>query len=106
MKNKLLLLAFVAGSIAMPSCSKKDDPTPCSTAWGTELQTELNAVITAGQVYGNDPTPANCTSYKASYQAYINALKPYGDCSSLTGQQRTDFNTAVADAEADLATLC
>jgi hypothetical protein len=107
MKKNILLLAFVAASLAFGSCSKSnDDPTPCSTNYGAELQTELNAVINAGNIYANDPTPANCTSYKASYQAYLNELKPYGNCSALTGQNRTDFNNAVAEAEASIADLC
>ncbi|MGC1244332.1 MAG: hypothetical protein WA874_22265 [Chryseosolibacter sp.] len=109
MKTKLLMVAMAALLLGFPSCNNDDDKdkTPaCSTAWGTELQTELNAVINAATVYGNDPTVANCNSYKTSYQAYLNKLKPYGNCAALTGQNRTDFNNAVQQAEADLATLC
>lgn len=108
MKTTFFLVAMAALLLSFPSCNgdDDDDKTPaCSTAWGTELQNELNAVINAAQAYGNDPTPANCNAYKTSYQAYLNKLKPYGNCSALTGQNRTDFNEAVAEAEADLATM-
>ena len=105
--NNKLFLAITVCFLGLASCGKKDDPEPaCSTAWGTELQVELNAVINAGSVYGNDPTPANCTAYKAAYQAYINELKPYGDCNALTGQNRTDFNASLQTAEDNLASLC
>lgn len=107
MNKRILLLAIVTASLAFgSSCKDEDDEPACSTNWGTELETELNAVINAGTLYGNDPTPANCTSYKTSYQAYIKALKPYGNCSALTGQNRTDFNEMLAEAEADVETLC
>jgi hypothetical protein len=105
MKSKLFLFITIC-ILGLASCGK-DDPKPsCSTAYGSELQVELNAVISAGQAYGNDPSTANCTSYKAAYQAYINKLKPYGNCSALTVQQRADFEATLEEAENDLATLC
>ena len=88
------------------SCKDEEDEPTCSTAWSAEVQDELNAVVNAGNVWANDPSEANCLSYKAKYQAYINALRPYGDCSALTGQARVDFEAALDDAEAEVATLC
>ena len=88
------------------SCKDEEDETPCSTAWSTELQAEMNAMVNAGNVWANDPSEANCISYKNSYQAYIKALRPYGNCSALTGQARADFEAALDDAEEDIATLC
>lgn len=88
------------------SCNDEDDEPACSTAWGTELQAELNAVVSASQVYANDPSQANCLTYKAKYEDYIDALRPYGNCSALTGQSRADFNAALEAAEDDVATLC
>ena len=66
----------------------------------------LDAVINAGQLYANDPSDANCLTYKARYEDYLDALRPYGNCSALTGQSRTDFNAALEAAEDDVATLC
>jgi hypothetical protein len=107
MNKTIILLAIATYSLGFVSCKDdEDDPATCSTNWAVELETETNAVINAATLYGNDPSAANCTNYKASYQAYINALKPYGNCSALTGQDRTEFNNALAEAEADLATLC
>jgi hypothetical protein len=101
------LIIIFCFTLFVTSCSKDDDGVaPCSTAWGTELQNELTAVINAGSAYGLDPSAANCSAYKAAYQDYINALKPYGNCATLTGQSRTDWQKAVSDAEAEVSALC
>jgi hypothetical protein len=101
---------FIAMAICLAgvlSCKdEKDDEPTCSTAWGTELQAELNAVVAAGNTWANDPSEANCNNYKSKYQAYITALRPYGNCSALTGQNRTAFEEALDDAEESLVTLC
>ena len=68
------------------TCDKDDDSDACSAAWASELNNEANALINAAQVYGMDPTVANCNAYKQAAQAYVNALEPYGDCPALTGR--------------------
>ena len=89
------------------SCNKNDDGVvPCSTAWATDLQAEWEAVINAGIAYAQDDSEANCNAYKSAYQSWINAMKPYGDCATLTGQDRVAWQQAVSDAEAEIATLC
>ncbi len=94
-------------TLLVTSCSKDGDGiTPCSVAWGTELQDELSAFATAGAAFGADPSDANCNAYKSALQDYINALKPYGNCATLAGQSRIAWQEAVAEAEADVATLC
>ena len=101
------LIFIFCFTLFVTSCSKDGDGVaPCSTAWGTELQNELTAVINAGTVYALDPSAANCNAYKAAYQDYINALKPYGNCATLTGQSRADWQKTLSDAEADVSTLC
>jgi hypothetical protein len=107
MSTKWYVVALVICVSAVFSCKDDDDNGPaCSTAWSTELEDELNAVINAGTVWANDPSSDNCLEYKARYQAYINALRPYGNCSALTGQARADFDAALEAAEDDLETLC
>lgn len=106
MRTKWYLIAAVMLFTGFVSCKDEDDEPACSTAWGTELESELDAVISAGTVYANDPTPANCLTYKARYEDYLDALEPYGNCSALTGQSRTDFNAALKAAQDQVATLC
>jgi len=95
-------------TLLVTSCSKDGDAglAPCTTAWATDLQGELTAVINAATAFGTDASDANCNAYKSAYQDYINALKPYGNCATLTGQNRTDWQEALNEAEADVATLC
>lgn len=88
-------------------CGGDDEgPAGCSIAWGTDLQDELNDIITASNNYSSDPSASNCTALKASYTAYINALKGYGGCAGLTGQNRADWQEAIDEAEDDVDTIC
>lgn len=90
------------------SCGDDDDNNannPCSTAYGTELQAEINALTAAAQAYSTNPTPANCLAYKNAAQAYVNALEPYGDCPQLTGQLRTDWEASLNAAKAAVANI-
>lgn len=108
MDSKVRLLIFFILA-ALVSCSNdKDDPTPaaCSAAWSTELQNEINAISSAATAYANNPSAENCTSYKAAYQKYIDALAPYSKCSTLTGQNKTDFENALQQAKDSLTSLC
>lgn len=103
----ILLIAFIISFTVFESCtSKSDNIASCSVAWATELNDELSALSNAGFAYSNDPSTENCNAYKAAYQTYINALKPYGDCSALTGQNRTAFEQALQDAQDEVGSLC
>ena len=87
------------------SC-KKDDPVDCSVAWAIGLQNEINAISTATQAYMMDQSDANCNALKAAYQDYIDALRPYGDCATLTGQDRIEWQNALDEAEDNIDTIC
>ena len=107
MKNLSYLSCIMILSLFLFSgCGDADEPADCSFAWGTELQDELNAIITASNNYGNDPSASNCTALKAAYTGYVNALRPYGNCSALTGQNRADWEQALEDAEDNVDTIC
>ena len=103
----ILLAIFLLplGITTMSSCGKTDDVL-CAATWGQDLQDELNAVATTGTAYSQDPSAANCAAYRSALQAYVNALKPYGDCGALTGAQRTAWQQAVDQYEDDLDGLC
>jgi hypothetical protein len=101
MKRKicmLLVLGFII--VGISSCKNNEEKdAPCTVAWSTELSAEINAMSAAAQAYAADQSPANCNAYKQSAQAYLNALRPYGDCTLLTGQQRIAWENALADAQ-------
>lgn len=97
-----MLLAAVA---LLPSCGEEDGGNLCSTSWRTETQDELNAVSIASTAYSSSATIANCNNYKTAYQSYIDALKQFENCSTLNGQDRTDFENTLQSAETALAGL-
>jgi hypothetical protein len=102
-KASFPLMAVIFCVMVLFSC-KKD--VACSTAWASELQNELTAISTAITVYSMDPSDANCNALKAAYQDYIDALRPYGNCPTLTGQSRTDWQNALNEAEESIDTIC
>lgn len=71
-----------------------------------QIQDEINAVTSAAIVYSGDPTLANCNAYKAAYQAYIDALEPFVQCTTWTAAAKADWQAALDEAEAEIDTLC
>ena len=109
MKKLISISLFVVlvVSFSSISCKKdKDDPGICGTTWATQVTAESNALSNAITVYAASPTAQNCNAYKTAYQNYLNALKPFTDCSVYTAAQKTELQTAIAQAEADISTLC
>ena len=102
----ILRLVYVFCTLALLSCNKDSEIAHCSVAWATDLQSEITAISTAVALYSADQSAENCTALKAAYQSYVDALKPFGNCATLTGQDRTDWQTAVNEAEASISTIC
>lgn len=106
MKNaSFRYLAIIFSLVILFSC-KKDESFDCSGAWAFSLTDEATAVGTAASIYAEDPSTANCNAYKDAYRDYIDALKPYGDCGSLTGQDRAAWQQSLDEAQANLDSLC
>lgn len=104
-KLSIHLLVVFFSCVALFSC-KKNDPVVCSTAWAADLQNEITAISTAITVYSMDQSQANCDALKQAYQDYIDALKPYGKCATLTGADRDAWQQSLDEAEANLDTFC
>jgi hypothetical protein len=64
------------------------------------------AVKDDSEKYSSNPTTTTCNAYKTAMQAYIEALRPYENCTLWTLQQKAEFTEALDEAEADLATAC
>ena len=106
MKKSTLPLVFVMfGLLVLFSC-KKESVGPCSASWASDLGNEFTAISTAASIYSADPSEANCNDFKAAYQDYIDALKPYGDCATLSGASRTEWQNAINEAEGSLDDIC
>ncbi len=107
MKNiSFLRMVYVFCILALLSCSKDSEIVPCSAAWASDLQNEFTAISTAAALYSADQSEENCAEFKAAYQDYIDALKPYGNCATLTGQDRTSWQNSLNEAEASIASIC
>ncbi len=106
MKNVPSRLVFVMFALMVLFSCKKESVAPCSVAWGVELQNEITAISTAVAIYSGDQSEANCTALKAAYQHYIDALTPFGNCSTLTGASRTEWQNAINDAESEIDGIC
>ncbi|HOP59647.1 MAG TPA: hypothetical protein PLR52_09545 [Bacteroidales bacterium] len=105
--KKALCFSVMLMFIAIGSCKKENsDPEWCAGVWATQVQDELTAVTNAALVYAGDPTPANCTAYKAAYQAYIDALELFSQCTSWTPQLKNEWQEALEEAENAIDTLC
>ncbi len=107
MKNvKFHHVAIFFCLIILFSCKKDSGIKPCSTAWALDLQHELSAITVAITAYSLDKSDANCIAVKAAYQGYVDAMRPYGNCATLTGQARTDWQKSMDDAEEDIDDWC
>ena len=106
MNKKIFFTLFLAFSVLGFWTCKKDNKTDaCSGAWASELSTQINAVSDALQVYSTNPTPANCNAYKSAMQSYLDALAPYGNCATLTGQDRAAWQSALDGAQQSVNAL-
>lgn len=109
MKLQTFVFAFVILSfLGFSNCGGDDGDGSgnCNYNWAAGVQDEFTAISNAATAYGSNPTTETCNALKAAYQAYIDALEPYGDCALLTGADRQAFDQALADAEAELPNLC
>ena len=102
-----VLTFLVILSLGLCSCKKDPtDPAGCATNWAEEVQAEITDLSNAAAAYGTNPTTATCSAYKAAYQDYVDALKPFLKCSTWTAQQKADLQDAIDEAEGELETLC
>ncbi|MBI0397268.1 hypothetical protein [Cyclobacterium marinum] len=93
----LLSIVFLAG------CGEDEEPSGCNSLnWTADLNDELTALSTAISNFGQEPNEANCNSYRQALLAYVNALRPYGNCQGLTGQNRVEWQKLIDEYEEDL----
>ena len=96
----LIIVSF----LGIGSCKKKD-PSFCGTSWALQIQFKSTVMMNAYYAYLNDPTTANCNSYKTATQEVIDALKPFSECSEWPAQEKTEFENALAADQAALDAL-
>ncbi len=99
MSKQIFFISFLAIFVLGSWGCKKNTVAGCSTAWATELSNEITALSNAAQAYSANPTMENCLAYKAAAQAYVDAIAPYGDCATLSGQDRVAWQESLDDAQ-------
>ncbi len=105
MRTFLSLLAVVL-VLGLGSCKKESkDPARCSAYWATELEEELTTLTNAAMAYITDPSSENCIAYKEACQDYVDAVRPYANCSGYTAEQRQEIQEDMEEWEAEIEDL-
>lgn len=94
---KLLFISIVV-VFSTNSCLPGDEA-GCSIRWALELGDELALVSSTSIAYEQNKTEANCEAYRSALQAYLDEMRPFGNCQALTGSDRTDFEESMDDAQ-------
>jgi len=102
----LFSLFVILVVLGLGSCKKdSNDPAGCSGAWATQVEDEVDALMSAMQAYSSDQSVANCNAYKDAYLDYIDAIEPLLDCSAYTAEQREELQDAIDQSEAAMSLL-
>lgn len=106
MKNSLLtILQVLLILFGLNSCEKKEESASCSTSYLSELDDQIQFTDEVYATYIKTPNTANCQHYKITLEVYIKKLEPYGNCPSLVGEKRKDWERLVASLESSRAAL-
>lgn len=100
-----VLIICLLGLSACGGGEDDDGGGDCNYSWAAGVEAELSAITSAATDFSTDPSEANCNKYKSAIQAYITKLRPYGDCTLLTGVNRTNFQNALSQWETSVGAL-
>ena len=107
MKEKLFLMSCGVALLMTYGCSKDNPLNPSGNCfggqWAETYADELETWGNAAKAFSQDPTPANCTKYKSSAKAYLDALNEIYDCVPSTSRSGIDAQIKEAKAEIDQA---
>ncbi len=102
---KLLFISIVV-VLSTNSCLPGDDgPAGCSIRWALELGDELALASSTAIAYEQNDTEANCIAYRNALQAYLDELRPYGNCQALTGSDRDGYEDSMDDLQESIDEL-
>ncbi|WP_162419431.1 hypothetical protein [Cyclobacterium roseum] len=87
------------------SVGEDNDVGSCSVRWSIELQDEINAMSQAAIARAQNPGPTTCENFRSASEAFLEALRPYGNCSTLTGQSRSEWQNEMDEAETRIQEL-
>ncbi len=104
-KTKIYLIGcFVAVISTSFGCSKDSPLNPLGNCfdgnWAEQYANELQVWSNAATAYSENPTTANCGTYKTTAKNYLDALKELADC--VPTANRAEINKAINEAKADV----
>lgn len=106
MKSRIYLRGASAVILMAVGCSKDNNPVDngCgNTGWSEKVSNEITAFSNAAIAYSNDPTPANCLSYKTAAEGYLNALEKVRLC--VPSASKTEFQQSIDEAKQEINDL-
>lgn len=97
-KTVLVICALVL----FTSCSKS--PVKClNGSWIQDVSTDLEKWSAAATTYSEEPTEANCSSYKSALNGYLTALNQVKKC--VPGSSLSDFDGSLDEAKQELSEI-
>jgi len=72
----------------------------CDVVWTNEVASELSILNEAAVALQNEPSFANCESFRVASIDYVEAMEAVRNC--VLGAQREAFDQALDQAKADL----
>ena len=101
MKSFKIIIALCALTL-QTNCSKS--PVGClNGSWIQEVSTDLEKWSAAATTYSEEPTEANCTSYKSAINGYLNALNDIKKC--VPTSSLSDFDGSLDEAKQELSEI-
>ena len=103
---KTLIIPLLFSLFAVVGCTKEEaGPSGCDVnfSYTAELQNEADALIQAGNTYGQDPTEANCNAFKNAYQVYLDAAEEIENC--VQSGDRAEYEESIKNARDELDEL-
>ena len=84
------------------NCTK--NPVSClNGSWIQDVSSDLEKWSAATTTYSEEPTEANCNSYKSALNGYLTALNQVKKC--VPGSSLSDFNGSLDEAKQELSEI-
>lgn len=85
------------------NCSKANPISCLNGSWIQEVSSDLEKWTAAANTYGEEPTEANCNSYKSAINGYLNALNQIKNC--VPSSSLSDFDGSLDEAKQELSEI-
>lgn len=115
-KIRFLLMIFSLISFSLISCGDDDNADDssgnvytgpdCLNSYSSVFDIAAEEMSSAAFAYGMDSTLENCNAYRTAAQSFLDEVKPFENCTDLSGTDRDNFLLNIQNAEEVLETPC